>query len=192
MKKTKKRKSKRSKIPELATTSREAKEKIFVLLFLVFVIVAIMVLFEAPITSQIVLGPELDKAVFDASDYLEGEITLQLQEGDLLPSIMTVNLLISTDALLQQTEYVCPIGNTVTVLDANGTLLTADPESQCCLLDSRNCIQLIRDSGFEESFNIHRSLGLIWVPIPSDAQTQLDAGVSEDTVGGVLTSPIWH
>ncbi|MBS3073417.1 hypothetical protein J4465_01300, partial [Candidatus Pacearchaeota archaeon] len=114
----------------------------------------------SPITGNAILSSQLDQTAYDAGEKITGTISLQMQEGDILPEDSKISIIISGDQTKCQTKYVCPILGEVDWYRVNITSgecylpsRNADPESLCCSANSANCNQIIKNSGFENELN---------------------------------------
>jgi len=143
----------------------ETKEKIFLAIFLVFAITATILLFKSPFSGSAISQVTLNKSVFNASELLQGKISLELQDGDLIPQNSTANIYISSNAPRCQTKYVCANNQTVAWYNASDcSIINPDPETTCCT-QRGSCINLVRDGYFEISGS--KADWIYWIPRPT-------------------------
>jgi hypothetical protein len=138
--------------------SSEAKEKIWLVAFLVFAIVAVILLFRAPSTGHVVVGADLDKTALTTTDKLSGTINLELQDGDMIPADAIVKVYVSSNVSKCPANYICPDDTSKKVpwkkyneSTDECEIITADPESACCVKTGTKCSQRIADSSFTAS-----------------------------------------
>lgn len=138
-------------------------EKIILALFLVFVIIATMILFRAPVptptreiaTGKAIASIDFEKTEYNASEKLKGTISLQMEQGDVLPKETKFEIFISTNVPNCQLKYICPNGVSVdwhTYDSSTGAcdVKDPDPESTCCFLMGPACLQVILNSKFND------------------------------------------
>lgn len=140
----------------------QALEKVILALFLVFVIIATMILFKAPVptsiretlTGKTLASIALSQFQYNVSERLKGTLSLQLEEGDLLPATTKIDVFISSNATNCSLKYICP--NNVAIdwhsydtTTGSCIIIDPDPESTCCAIMGSNCLQLILNSKFD-------------------------------------------
>lgn len=132
-------------------------EKAIISLFLVFVILVTVILFKAPeeatvpMTGKALSSIQLEKFQYNSSERLKGNISLQMDVGDILPGMTKIDVFISANAPNCSLSYICLDNSLVTwhnYTSGSCALVDSDPEGTCCLKAGANCKQVILNSKF--------------------------------------------
>ena len=137
------------------------KERTILLLFLIFVVAALILLFRTPyedISGQAISNMQLEKTQFNASEKLQGEVTIELQnlgenQKDFIPVDSKVRLYVTANSDKCPLEYVCDDSITTPwhrLENGSCNVYNADPEGACCMRQGDSCKQIIINHEFDK------------------------------------------